>query len=314
MLEILGITGPIYIAIFFGYLATRKGLFAKADMQVFGKFVINLALPAMLFNALAQRRLSEIVNLSYMLAYALGSLAVIGLALWWARRVAGQTRIAATFYAMGMSCANSGFVGYPILLLTFAPVAGVALALNMLVENVLIIPLLLALADRAHGETGPLHRMVWQSLKRLAANPMIMGLAAGFLASMLEWTPPGPVTRTINLFAGASGVLSLFVIGGSLVGLLAHGMARQISPIVVGKLILHPALVAAALWALPWAGLPAVEPGLRTAAVLMAAMPMMGIYPILALRFKQEGFCAAALLAATTASFFTVSGLLWLIN
>ena len=31
---------------------------------------------------------------------------------------------------MGMTCANSGFVGYPILLLTLAPVAGVVLALQ----------------------------------------------------------------------------------------------------------------------------------------------------------------------------------------
>ncbi len=314
MLDILGITGPIYITILFGYLATRKGLFARADMQVFGKFVINLALPAMLFNALAQRRLGEIINLSYMLAYAVGSLAVIGLALWWARGVAGQSKIASAFYAMGMSCANSGFVGYPILLLTFAPVAGVALALNMVVENMLVIPLLLALADRAHGDTGPLHRMVWQSLKRLAANPMIMGLAVGFLASMLEWTPPGPVTRTINLFASASGVLSLFVIGGTLVGLPAHGMARQVTPIVIGKLIIHPALVALALWALPQVGLPAVEPLLRTAAIMLAAMPMMGIYPILALKYGQEGFSAASLLAATTLSFLTVSALLWLVQ
>lgn len=314
MLDILGITGPIYITILFGYLATRHGLFAKADMQVFGKFVINLALPAMLFNALAQRRLGEIVNLSYMLAYTVGSLAVILLALLWARRVSGHTPIASAFYAMGMSCSNSGFVGYPILLLTFAPVAGVALALNMVVENLLVIPVTLALADRAQGDAGPLRRLVWQTLKRLASNPMILGLLAGFVASVLEWSPPGPVTRTVNLFASACGVLSLFVIGGTLVGLPAQGMARQITPIVVGKLILHPALVALAFWALPGLGFVPVEPVLRTAAIVLAAMPMMGIYPILALKYGQEGFSASALLAATTLSFLTVSGLLWLVK
>jgi predicted permease len=247
-------------------------------------------------------------------AYALGSFAVIGLGLWWARQVMGQTAAASNFYAMGMSCPNSGFVGYPILLLTFAPVAGVALALNMLVENILVIPVLLALAERANGDKGPWHRMVWQSLKKLAANPMIMGLAAGFVASLLEWTPPGPVTRTVNLFASACGVLSLFVIGGTLVGLPAQGMARQVTPIVLGKLLVHPAMVALALWALPHLGMPEVDATLRTAAVLTAAMPMMGIYPILALKYGQEGFSAAALLAATVLSFFSVSALLWLLH
>ena len=75
-LHILGITGPIYLAIALGYVFTRQGVFSKADMQVFGKFTLNLALPALLFNALSQRRIGEILNGHYLLAYALGSLLV----------------------------------------------------------------------------------------------------------------------------------------------------------------------------------------------------------------------------------------------
>jgi hypothetical protein len=47
-------------------------------MQVFGKFVMNLAPPAMLFGALSQCRISEILNPTYMLAYLTGSLTVLG--------------------------------------------------------------------------------------------------------------------------------------------------------------------------------------------------------------------------------------------
>jgi uncharacterized membrane protein YfbV (UPF0208 family) len=43
----------------------------------------------------------------------------------------------------------------------------------------------------------------------------------------------------------------------------------------------------------------------------MAAMPMLSIYPILAQIYGQEDFSAAALLIATAASFYTLSGLLW---
>ena len=68
MLDILAITGPIYITILIGYLTTRQGIFAKSDMRVFGKYVINLALPALLFNALSQRQIGEILNTSYVFA------------------------------------------------------------------------------------------------------------------------------------------------------------------------------------------------------------------------------------------------------
>jgi predicted permease len=311
MLDILAITGPIYFAIGLGFVTTRIGLFAKADMNVFGKFVIKLALPALLFNALARRNIGEILNVSYVLVYLSGTLTVIGLGLLWCRTRSGLSPRAGAVYLMGMACSNSAFVGYPILLLTLAPVAGVALALNTLVENVLIIPLLLALAERGRGGSGHWSRAVRDSLVRLASNPMIVGLSAGLAVSVMGWTLPEPVARTVNLFAVSSGALSLFVIGGALVGLPMQGMGRQVAPVVVGKLLLHPLAVLLATVVLPALGLPGLDPSLRVAAVLMAAMPMMGIYPILAQAYGQAAFSAAALLVTTIVSFFTLSGFLW---
>jgi len=52
-------------------------------MRVFGQFVIKLALPALLFSALAKRNINEILNGSYVLAYLGGTLALIGLGLLW---------------------------------------------------------------------------------------------------------------------------------------------------------------------------------------------------------------------------------------
>ena len=240
MLDILAITGPIYITIALGYFLTRRGLFARADMRVLGQFVINLALPALLFNALAQRKLSDILNGRYMLVYALGSLAAMGLGLLWARRGARQDANTSVFWAMGMSCPNSGFVGYPIALLVIGPVAGVMLGLNMIVENLLLIPLLLALAESSSGSGGRWHTVLRQSLVNLARNPMVFGLAAGFAVSALEWQMPSPVARTVTLFAQASAALSLFVIGGSLAGLHIAGLRRPVAQIAIGKVAAAP--------------------------------------------------------------------------
>ena len=74
----MAITDPIYITILIGYLTTRQGIFAKSDMRVFGKYVINLALPALLFNALSQRKSGEILKLIYVVAYLAGSLIILG--------------------------------------------------------------------------------------------------------------------------------------------------------------------------------------------------------------------------------------------
>ena len=313
MLDVLSITSPIYLIMLLGYGMTRAGLFSKGDMRLFGKFVLNLALPALVFRALSQRQVGEIFNPTYLLGYTLGSLAVVALGYSYARRQAGQSSASAAIMAMGMSCSNSGFVGYPILLLVIAPVAGVALALNMLLENLLIIPLLLVLAEMEQGQTR-----IWPSLRRsmvrLARNPLVLGLGAGLLVSVSGWTLPNALTRTVDLLAAASGALSLFVIGGTLLDLPLKGVGARVAPIVLGKLLLHPLLVWLAISALPWLGLSALSPQLYTAAVLMAAMPMMGIYVTLAQSYGLEDLSAAASLLTTVLSFFSVSVLLGLLH
>ena len=184
-IEILGITGPIYLAIALGYFVTQRGLFSRADMQVYGKFTIQLALPALLFNALSRRSVAEILNWQYLAAYALGTLLVVAGGLFWARRVQGKPLALSSVLTMGMACSNSGFVGYPVMMLTLGgTVAGVSLALNMVVENLLIIPLLLAVAG-SEGAPGQWRQAFVQTLKGLLGNPMIWGIASGFLVSLL---------------------------------------------------------------------------------------------------------------------------------
>jgi malonate transporter len=305
-IEILGITGPIYLAIALGYIATRRGLFSSADMPVFGKFAVQIALPALLFNALSQRSVGEIFNVQYLGAYAVGSLVVIGLGLWWARKVQGHSLSYSSMVAMGMACPNSGFVGYPIMLFTLGPVAGVALALNMVVENLVLLPLLMAVADSDADKAVQWRHVLVQTFKSLLKNPMIWGIVGGFAWSLSGLHMPAPLGRTINLFAAASGALSLFVIGGSLVGLKVDGLQFTVTQIALGKLFLHPLAMAAMLmWVFPVA-----DPALRSAALISGALPMLGIYTILNQRHGHAAVSAAALLVTTVGSFFSLSALL----
>jgi predicted permease len=310
MLSILAITGPIYLAIALGYLTTRWGVFERGDMRVFGKFTLNLALPALLFNALSQRSVAEILNGQYLLAYALSTLVLMGAALVWARKVKHHSLSYSSMMVMGMTCPNSGFVGFPVILLTLGPVAGVALALNMVVENLLLIPLLLAVADSDGGARWQWRKALQQTLIGLMKNPMIIGIVAGFVCAASGVHVPTPVSRTVTLFAQASGALSLFVIGGSLVGLQVQGLKGPVVQIAVGKLLLHPWVMLVTLW---WV-VPVQDPALRAAALITAALPMMGIYTILSQRHGHEAVSAAALLVTTVCSFFSLSGLLWVLQ
>jgi len=314
VLDVLAITGPIYFVVAVGYACTRAGLFQRTDMRVFGKYVVNIALPALLFNALSQRSVAEVFNPVFIAAYAGGSVAASLAGMVWARR-AGKSLSEAGIVGMGMSCPNSGFIGFPLVAQLFGPVnAGIALALAMVVENFVSLPLALTVAEsgaEADGATRGerLRAALAQSLRSVARNPMIWGIAVGFLFSLAQWRLPEPVARTVNLFAAATASLSLFVIGGSLVGLQLRAFARDVAVITLGKLFLHPLCVLAAVLLLP-----PMARELQVAVVVMAAVPMLGIYPILAQKHGHDAMAAAAQLVATIASFFTLTALLWVVK
>lgn len=306
MLAILAITGPIFILIAVGFAAVRLRVLTTADMRALGVFVINFALPALLFSAMSAGSVTQTLRLDLLLPYALGSLAVVGLVVALAMTVLRRKLQMAAVLAMGMSVSNSAFIGFPIAQQLSPGTASAALAVYAMVEALIMFPLLMALAELGGG--GGRWPVVLRGIVlSLARNPMILAILAGVALSLAGLTLPLPAARAIELLGSTAAPVALFYIGGTLAGLKVKIAAGDIGLIVAGKLLLHPLVVYLAFLALPLDGA-----GLQTAAVLNACMPMMSIYPILAQKYGQEGLCAAALVATTVTSFFTISAFLWL--
>lgn len=304
MLQILSITTPIFILIGLGFLSARGGLISREQVRGMGAVVINFALPALVLKAVSENPIGEVFNWQYLTAYGLGSLTVFCLGLLASRTLRREPLDSSAIAALGMANSNSGFVGYPIVAMTLGATAAIGLALNMVVENLLIIPLALALAEAGRQEGSALG-VARETLKRLARSPLIIAMAIGLPLAMLELRLPAVPARVVEMLATASAPLALFVIGGSLYGLRLSGMQGEIGMIAFGKLILHPLAVL-----LIFSLLPDVDPALMAAGVLFASAPMLSIYPILGQRFGVDGRCAAALLLTTVASFVTISTLL----
>lgn len=313
MADILGITFPIYAAIAIGYLVVKIGWFAQRDMKVLGDVVLNIAMPAMLFYAIASRDVTEAISLDYILVFLIGGLATILCSYIWFSLTApdkGRRAIA----VLGSSCPNSGFIGYPVLLLAFPDIAGIVLGMNFLVENIVLIPICLILMDLTKGsqELPVLHRIAqifWGVLKR----PLVVGLLAGLAVSIAGIPLPGPAERLFVLLANSAAALSLLVIGGSLVGLPMNGNKLMATQIALAKLVMHPVLTGLTIAALGTLGFVSLGPELFAAAILSSAMPMFGIYTVLSQELGLERMASIAMLVTTSAAFFTINAILfWL--
>jgi hypothetical protein len=309
LIEILSITSPIFILIGLGYCAVRVAFFSRADMRVLGTFVINFALPAMLFKALSQRSFGEVMNSGYLLAYALGSLFAMSVAIVIALKWRKRDFQSSVIVGMGASLSNSAFIGLPVAVQVLGPIGSVAMALSMLVENLLMLPLLLVMADRSDHKSASVLSMLRGTFARLLRNPMLLAIAIGFAFALFGLKLPAPLSRVVEMLSFASGPLALFVIGGSLAGMAVKGMIADVSLIAVAKLVLHPAAVLVGVLLIP-----GIDPELQAAAVLIACVPMFSIYAIMGQKYGLESMCSAALVVATVASFVSISMIIWIMK
>jgi hypothetical protein len=108
--------------------------------------------------------------------------------------------------------------------------------------------------------------------------------------------------------ASATVPLALFVIGGMVAGMSLAGYWRRSIMVAIGKLALHPALVALALFTVP-----GVPPELIPVGIVYASVPMITIFPMLAAPFGLTEVTSSAVLVTTLVSCLTVSAVLALV-
>lgn len=289
---------PLFAVILIGFLAVRSGYVPAESLRPVGEVVLRIALPALIFLSVAGAAPGEGLQPAALLAIGLGSLAAFGCgvaaAIWGLRMPLRQ----AAMVGLGISASNSGFIGYPVVQQLYGTAeAGRLLAHMMVVENLVMIPLALILSSNAGG--------VGALLRDLARNPLILALAAAIAFQMANLSLPGHAARTLDLLARMSAPAALLVVGATLATLRPQGQAGAAAVIVLGKLLLHPALTFAAFAVVGGFAGPFV-----LGAVLFAAMPMMSVYPILCQRAGLGPLAASALLAATILGTVTIP--LWL--
>src|SRR5690606_27752590 len=132
--------------------------------------------------------LPESIDLDFLLAYAVGSLLVFGWGMTAWRMIRKGGTAESSMAGLGMSSANTGFIGVSIcaMVLGTEP-ASRGVAMTILVESTLVIPLAVAIADAGatQGEVKFFRRMAI-TLKGLVRSPLLIAIVIGLLLSALQ--------------------------------------------------------------------------------------------------------------------------------
>lgn len=310
MLSTLSVVLPVFGLILAGWAARRIGGLGAAATTELSRFVVYLALPALLFDIVAHARWADIWRPGFAAAFGLGCAVAFaaGIALRWRR---AATPADAIIEGLNAAYPNTGFLGLPLLLVALGPEAAAPTLVGMILTVcVLFAAAILLVEISLHAERHPL-RLARKVGRALVANPLLVAPALGALVPLSGLALPAPAETFLGLLGGAASPCALVALGLVLAetrgGARADGGAPGDLVGLVGlKLLLQPAVtwvLAALVFGLP--------PLLTQTAVLLAALPT-GTGPfMLAELYRRDGaVTSGVVLASTVASVATVSAYL----
>ncbi|WP_373741413.1 AEC family transporter [Neisseria sp.] len=305
MAAIFNIILPVFLLIALGYAAMRFSLFTREQIDGIGRFIMVVGMPSLVFNALATRPLAEVVNPVYLAGYGIGSAVSFAVMQRLCLRC-GQPPVLSVLNGLAAGMANSGFIGYPVLMMAIGSAAGGFFAMNVLVESIVILPVMFVLIEIYRGGGGN-----WAVLLRriglgLLKNPIVPALLASLLVALTGMPLPAVLAKTVATLASATAPLALFVIGASLFGLTVRGNMKDLLLGSMGKMVLMLVSVVFFLW------LFGADRDTLYAGALLACAPTPSIYALFGRQYGYGEQTAGVMLLTTVVSAVPFFAVLWL--
>lgn len=306
MQSILNNALPFFALIFCGYAAGRLNLLTATAAAGVNTFVFYFALPAFLFSLMSSSPIAEVLNVPFIGAYVLASLAVFGLAITGGRLLFEVGRGEAAIQGLAAVLPNTGYMGIPLAVAVFGREAAVPLVVGLTLDGILLIPLGILLIESDKGKDESPLRTALATFLNLVRNPLIVSIFAGLAVSAAGLAPPTPLNNFLDLLGGAAGPCALFALGATLAARSVAGGAAEIAYMTALKLFVHPAALL-----LTTAVIFDVDPLWASAALLGAALPVAANVFIVARQYDVYVTRASgAVLVSTAVSMVTVSALL----
>ncbi|MGY8707935.1 AEC family transporter [Bradyrhizobium sp. 18BD] len=311
MLSTLAAVLPIFALIFAGWLARRIGVLGPHASGELNRFVVYLALPALLFDIVAHARWAEVWHPRFIAAFGIGAALVFCLTI--TVRLRRPRHLAdAAIDALNAGYANTGFVGFPLAL---AALGREALA-PTLIATIITVCVLFAIAIvliETGLQTEKRRRHLFAKVGgSLIRNPLLVAPAVAAIVPVAGLSVPDAAESFLKLLGGAASPCALVALG------LFLATRRDSSETNVGsaallvsfKLVLQPTVT----WVMATAVF-GLSPLLTHTAVLLAALPT-GTGPFMLAEFykREAAMTSNVILASTVTSILTISGYLALVK
>lgn len=273
------------------------------------RFVFDFAIPAMLFRAMATSDVFSNPPWALWGAFFPGALITYGLGVVIAISVFKRSFPGAVITGMGASYGNTVLLGIPITILVLGDAGLLPSLLIIAAHSLVLMSLSAVLLETGRTESPTIGQALGGALKRMATNPVIVGLVLGLIWNAASLPIPSIADAVLTFLKGAVVPCSLFALGASLARYGFKGRLLQ-STVVTGlKLLVMPGLV--------WIGAELLElsPVWTAAAVLLAAQPTGINMFLFASRYETaEAIASTSILVGTIAAVLVMPVLIFLLS
>lgn len=315
IIQTLVVCVPVFAVMGVGKLLERRGFMNTGRRHFINELVYRLALPALIFNEVAQQRFGSFFDPALVGVPLVAIFILIALSAGVARVMNFRGGFAAAFI-FGTFWANVTYMGFPLARNAFGA-EGLARAA---VYNAFVMPFFIALGYALVGVYGGGHTVsVRDKMRQAMLNPIILAALAGVAvaaAGELWRLPDGSLSFSLPVKALLRLISSFLVLIGGMglplallsIGAALHGgnfmlYRKALAAVVLLKLVVFPLLV--------WGGIcwffPAADPVVQGVAVLLSATPnAVASYVVACQIGVEEGFVSSMLVLSTGLSVLTV--------
>lgn len=307
MLATLEILLPVFGLIFAGFACRRRGVLGPNSASELNRFVVWLALPALLFDTMARATWEQLYQPAFVVTFSIACAGIFTVILVM-RLLCGRHLADASVDAIAASYPNTGYIGFPLGMIAFgqASLTPTTIA-TILVACVLFAGAIVLIEIGLQTERTP-HKLGLKVLRSLARNPLIVSPIAGALFAGLHVAMPPSAETFLKLLSGAASPCALVSLGLFLAEKRpsesgTRGIALLLTLV---KLVVQPALT----WWLA-ARVFRLSPALVEMAVVLAALPT-GTGPFMLAEFyeREAQITSRTILLSTVGSVVTLSLLL----
>ena len=303
MQALIDVILPVFLVIGLGYALVWCKFLNDSAIDGLMKFAQNVAVPCLLFKALAEIDLTTGFDPKLLSSFYAGALTCFCLDLFGGRYVFGRTwedSVAIGFCAL---FSNSLLLGLAITQQAYG--TGDALAGNYAIialhspfcygVGITVMELV-----RARGAGTSLARLPKTVLRAMFSNILIIAITLGFFFNLAGLNLPASFQSALDMIVRTALPVALFALGGILYRYRPEGDLRVIFFVCALALILHPAIT---FTLSAWSGVSAT--GMRSAVVTSAMAPGVNAYVFASMYQRAQRVAASVVLIATGLTLFT---------